>query len=142
MRKYTNNSISQYVLVAFLGMVLLFGQAFKFHMHIEHDGIPSSTTAHVIDVHATSSIHDMSHDLHHDSIENTGNHHHSAEIDISLDSLSTKIKLLNSLVLLFLVVSIFLCIPLLRATCRFYTQKIKPTSLNFLLYPPLRAPPV
>jgi len=113
-------------------------QAFKFHMHLEHDGSPASTTAHVIDVHAVSSVHDTSSSAHHDDIEN---HHHSAEVDVSLDSVSTKIKLLNSIVLLFLVASIFLFIPLLRSTCKFYIQKIKPTSPNFLLHPPLRAPP-
>jgi len=141
MRKYTINSMTQYALIAFMGIVLLFGQAFKFHMHIQHDGIPSSNTAHVIDVHAVSSVHDTSYGTHHAPIENTENHHHSAEIDVSIDSVSTKIESLNSIVLLFLVVSIFLFIPLLRSTCRFYIQKIISTSPNFLLYPPLRAPP-
>jgi len=138
MRKVSNSSVIQYALIICLGITLLFGQAFKFHMHIQHESVPSSTTAHIIGVHASSSLHGMSHNTHH---EETGNQHHAAEIDISLDSVATKIELLNSIVLLFLVASIFLCVPLLRSFSIFAKHKTKLTSPNFLLYPPLRAPP-
>jgi len=138
MRSKYNNTVIQYALIVCLGTALLFGQAFKSHMHIQHDGVTSSASTHIIDVHAVLTSHDVSYDKHHSEVDN---HPHSTEIDVSVDSVATKIKLLNSIVLLFLVASIFLCIPLLRSIRIFAKHKTKLTSPNFLLSPPLRAPP-
>lgn len=139
MRRYADNSVSQYTLIIFLGVALLFGQAFKFHMHIQHDGIPASSSGHIIDVHTAASLHDTTHDTHHqDGIQD---HHHPTEIDISSESLVKKVGLSSLSMLLFLVV-IILCASRLRCIHGWHILKTTPVSLNYLLHPPLRAPPM
>ena len=139
MRKHTNNSFTQYALIVFLGAVMIFGQAFKFHMHTQHNGMPSPTTSHIIAVHPASLLDSLSFGTYH---EDTTSHHHSTEIDISLDSVANTIDLFDLFGLVFLVSSLLLCIPLLRITTRLYIQNNILTPLNFLLSPPLRAPPL
>jgi len=139
MRILTDNSAIKYTLIVLFGAVLVFGQAFKFHMHTQHNGIPSPTSSHIIAVHPASLLDGLSYGTYH---EDTTSHHHSAEIDISLDSVANTIDLFHLFGLVFLVTGLLLCIPLLRITTKFYIEKNKFTSLNLLLTPPLRAPPL
>jgi hypothetical protein len=122
-----------------LGIALVLGQALKLHMHIQHDGIPSLTTGHVVVVHTAISHHDITYDLQHQ--EDPQAHHHLAEIDMSPDSATAKVVSFNPFMLLFLIACIFLCAPQLRYIRRWFALSTKPVSLYYLFYPPLRAPP-
>jgi len=134
-------SVSQYALIACFSIALLFGQMSKLHMHIQHDGTPSpATTKHIINVHVASSLHDITDVSHHQ--DNIHDHHHSAEIDVSSSSFVKKVELLNPLITLFFIVIMVLCAPRLHRIRRWFAQKIKLTTLDYLLHPPLRAPPV
>ncbi len=140
MAKHYNNSVSQYALIVYLGIALLLGQTFKLHMHIQHDGIPSSTNAgHIIDVHVAFSPHDTTYHTHHQ--DNVQGHYHPAEIGISSIGFVKKAGLLNSFVLLFFIISIFLCVPRLRRIHRKRYSKTERPLRYYLLQPPLRAPP-
>lgn len=139
MRKYTNNSFFRYALIACLALTLALGQASKLHMHIEHDDVLSSTMSeHKLDVHIASSLHDSTHDTHHqDGFQD----HHLTDYKVSPDSVVKKIESFTPFILLFLFVSLFLGIPQLRSTFRQHIQT-KLTSSYYLLSPPLRAPPI
>lgn len=140
MRKLYKTPVFQYALILCLAIVLLFGQTFKLHMHIQYNDAPSPTIAeHIIDVHATSLLHDTTHIAHKQG--NIEDHHHSAGIDLSSNSFSKKTELLNLFVLILLIVSLFLYVPRLRYNYKQYIVKTKLTSLYCLLHPPLRAPP-
>lgn len=137
MRRYTKHLVS-YVLIACLGTALLLGQVFKLHMHIQHDE-NSVSAGHIADVHAAFSTHDTQHNTHHqDDVQN----HHLADIKISPDGVVKKAGLFNLFVPLFLITSIFLCVPWLRCIHRQHIHKIKPIFLYYLFHPPLRAPPM
>ena len=138
MGRHNNNSVSRYVLIACLGITLLFGQVFKLHMHIQHDGAPASA-GHVVDVHAAFSLHDTTYDTHH---QDDNQNHHPADIKVSPDSVVKKTQFFNPIVLLFLIAGVILCVPRLQRIRSRYIIKTKLDSLYYLLYPPLRAPPV
>jgi hypothetical protein len=141
MGKLYNNKSSRYALIICLGVALLFVQTFKLHWHIKHDGISSSTTAgHIVDVHVASSLHDTMYDTHHQN--NAQDHHHTAEIDVSFSSFVKKTGLLNPFVLLFSIISFILCVPRLHRIRWWYALKTKLPTFDYLLHPPLRAPPV
>lgn len=139
MRKYTNNSIFQYALIACLALTLALGQSSKLHMHIEHDDVLSSTMSeHKLDVHIATSLHDSTHDTHH---QDDFQDHHLTDYKVSPDSVVKKIESFTPFILLFLFVSLFLGIPQLRIIFRQHIQT-KLTSTYYLLSPPLRAPPI
>ena len=138
MKTHTNNSVSQYALIVCMGIALLFGQAFKLHMHIQHDEVTASA-GHIVDVHAASSLYNTGYDAHHqDDIQD---HHSSADIDVSPDSFVKKISLFKLFVLFFFVTGFILYAPQLLRIHRQYHLKTKPASLYYLFHPPLRAPP-
>jgi hypothetical protein len=138
MKKRYNNTVFQAVMIACLGVALLFGQTFKVHMHIQHDENPSSA-GHSTDVHVASSQHDTIYDTQHQ--DDFQAHQHPAEIDVSSSSFVKKVEWLTPVVLLFFLISIILCAPQL---CRFHrrhnSKKERPPNY-YLLHPPLRAPP-
>lgn len=139
MRKYTNNSIFQYALIACLALTLALGQSSKLHMHLEHDDVVSSAISdHKLDVHIATSLHDSTHDNHH---QDDFQDHHLADYKVSPDSVVKKIESFTPFILLFLFVSLFLGIPQLRTIFRQHIQT-KLTSNYYLLSPPLRAPPI
>lgn len=131
MRRYINNSLIQYALVAFLAIALLFGQAFKLHMHLQHDDIPSSSTAHVIGFHSAIEEHGESH----------GNHHFDTIVDVSNDNLAKSTNLLSSLLLILLTIGLFLFIPRKTSLCSNRLYKTLSIPCYYLFQPPLRAPP-
>ena len=134
MRIHTNNPISRYALIMCLSVALLSGQVFNLHMHIQHDE-SSTSVGHSVDLHAASSLHDTTYNTHHKD------DHHSIVIEVSTDSFVKKVGLLNLFILFFFVTGIILCVPRLLFIHRPQLLKIRPASLNFLLHPPLRAPP-
>ena len=139
MRKYTNNSIFQYVLIACLALTLALGQSSKLHMHIEHDDVLSSTMSdHKLDVHIATSLHDSTHDTHH---QDDFQDHHLTDYKVSPDSVVKKIESFTPFILFFLFVTLFLGIPQLRSIFRQHIQT-KLSSTYYLLSPPLRAPPI
>ncbi len=139
MGKRYNNTVTQYVLITCLAVVLLFAQMFKLHIHIQHDEM-SEPAGHVVDVHAASSLHDTTYDAHH--LDNVPNHHFT-DIKIFLDGVVKKVGLFNIFVLLFVIASIIIMrVSRLRCIRRRYIFKTKLDSLYYLLQPPLRAPPV
>jgi DMSO reductase anchor subunit len=145
MRERINNSIFKYVLIACLALMLLVGQVFKLHMHIQHDeanGSPvvGSIVKRVVDVHAITPLHGTSYDSHHQ--DSAQSHHHFAEIGVSSDGFVKKIGLLNITVFLFLILSVALCLQQLRRIRRKYNSAIENTSSYYFIHPPLRAPPV
>jgi hypothetical protein len=136
MGKSRNNLIFKYLLVLCLSITLLLAQSNRFHMHLEHDD-PSDTSAHVVDMHTASILHDF--DLtHHDGVHED---HHTAAIDLNPDNLIKKINVLNPLSLLLLFVGLFLIMPRRACTYRQRYYKILSTLGYYLLQPPLRAPP-
>ena len=139
MKKYTNTSFFQYALIACMAIALTLSQVVKLHMHLEHDDVLSSTsTEHILDVHVASSLHDLTHNTHHnDDFQD----HHQADIKVSPDSVVKKIESFNPYILLFLFVSFFFSFPKIRSIFRKNIQS-KLTSTYYLLSPPLRAPPI
>jgi len=139
MKKYINNSFFSYALIACLALTLALGQASKLHMHIEHDDVPSSTMSeHKLNVHIATSLHDSTHDTHH---QDDFQDHHLTDIKVGPDSVVKKIESFTPFILIFLFVSLFLGIPQLRNIFRQHIQT-KLTSTYYLLSPPLRAPPI
>jgi len=134
MRKYSNNSLFQYVLVVGLAFALMLGQPSKLHMHIEHNDVFSSSISdHKLNVHIATSLHDSPYDT-----------HHQTDYKVSSDSTVSTVKKVETFapfILFFLFVSLFLAIPPLRSIFRKHIQT-KLTSTYYLLSPPLRAPPI
>jgi len=134
MRKYSNNSLFQYVLIVGLAFALMIGQPSKLHMHIEHSDVSSfSISDHRLNVHIATSLHDSPRDA-----------HHKTDYKVSSDStVSTvkKVETFTPFILFFLFVGLFLTFPLLRSIFRKHIQT-KLTSTHYLLNPPLRAPPI
>ena len=142
MRTLANNSTSQYILIFYLSVALLLGQAFKLHMHVQHDGLPSSTSAgHVVDMHVTSSPRDITYDTRNQSGIQDLRHPIDIEIKVSPDSIAKKIELLKLFVALFLIAGIILFTPRLRYILSYSRIKTRLASRYYLLYSPLRAPP-
>jgi len=125
MGKDYNNSIFKYLLVLCLGIALSLAQAGKLHMHLVHDD-HSGSSAHVVDVHPESTLHDF--DL-------TNHHHghpadHSADaVDVSPDKLLKSTNFLNSFVVILLSIGLLLCIPRRTSVSRQKFYKI--------LFPPV-----
>lgn len=117
-----------------MAAALLFTQGLKLHMHIQHDEAPASA-GHIVDVHVASSLHEITHDTHHQ------NAHHATAIDVDANSYVKKVEQFKLFVLLFLIAGITLCIPQLLCIHRRYTLKANLAPLYYLLHPPLRAPP-
>ncbi len=141
MGRRSNNSVSQYALIACLVVALLLGQVFNLHMHILHDGSPLSASAgHIADVHVAFLPHDTTYDSHHQ--DDAQDHHHPAEIDVSATSIVKKAGLLNPFVFLFFIISIILCVPQLHRIHRNYNSRTERFPGYYLLHPPLRAPPL
>lgn len=140
MRKLTNNSFFQYVLIASLAIAMIFGQLFKLHIHMEHDEVSSSSMSeHTFGMHAAYSLSDITRATHnHSDFQDN----HDSEIKVSPESVVKKIDSFNTYLFLFLFVSLFLGVPpALRTIFRQYIQT-KLTSTYYLLSPPLRAPPI
>lgn len=135
MEKRDNNTVSRYVLVICLAIVLMFAQMFMLHIHIQHDEM-SASTGFVVDVHAASSLHDTVHNTHHQG--NIQDHHFT---EISPDGVVKKVGLFKLFVLLFVIASIIMRVSRLQGVRRRYIFKTKLDSLYYLLQPPLRAPP-
>ncbi len=135
-----NNLFSQYALITCLGVLLLFAQTFKSHMHIQHDGNHSSAaTEHIIDIHVSSAAHDSEHDTH--SQLAAQDHHGAIEIDTGSSSFAKKAGLSSPLVFL-LVISYILSIPrVIRRRKEHETKTDRPPNF-YLFHPPLRAPPL
>ena len=119
------------------------GQAFKLHMHIEHDeSLSSTTTGHKLNVHVISTLHDTTHNTHHqDDFLNDHQEHYLTDITVTPDSFVKKMESFTLYMLVFLIISFLIIVPLIRSIFREPVQT-KLTSTYNLLSPPLRAPPV
>jgi len=139
MRNLPNKQISHYALILCLGIVLLFGQAFKLHMHLQHDEVPASfSTDHSFNLHVASLNHNLHLDFaHQDETQN----HHSAELSINSDGILKKISLFNPIVLFFIILSIILSVNRLHFFHKRIIFKTKLTTFFYFLHPQLRAPP-
>lgn len=126
--------MSRFAMVVSLGIVLILGQVFKLHMHIQH---AEASSEHIVVVHSAIVLHDLPYS----NPLDTADHHHVAEIDISPDSAVIKAKLLYPFLLLILFASLFLFLPKTLCFCRWYSVYAKPAVLYYLFYPPLRGPP-
>lgn len=146
MAKIYNNIIFQYALIACLGLVLLLGQTFRLHMHIQHNDNPlkasveHSSADHVVNIHVSSSLQDTIHDDHHQ--DDFLDHHNNSNIDISFSEFLKISKLFNSFVFLIFAISLFLSVPLLRQIQKKHISYAKCSVRYYLLQPPLRAPPI
>ena len=119
--------------------LMLFGQIFKLHLHLDHvhhHDSNSSIVEQIINFHPSSLNHDVN-DEHH----NADTFHHGAEIEISVDTYVSKVDLLKSFLYVFVsFIGLFL---LLKSVVVLRTNRadflIKETKQLFT--PPLRAPP-
>lgn len=135
MFKHFNNSMFRHLLILCLSLALLLAQSNRLHMHLQHNDHPSVESGHVVDVHIASLFHDI----------NLANHiddHHSTAIDISSANIVKKISLFNPLAIILLLVTLFLLSPCRALISRQRLYKILRTPVYYLLYPPLRAPPI
>lgn len=140
MKTYANTPVSRYMLIICMSAALLLAQAFKFHMHVQHDGSAAAVTSgYVLDAHAAVSFHGTEFDLHQTGDE-TG-HHHSADVNVSVDSVVKQVKIFSLLILLLSIVSILWSAPRLVCTRIERFAKTKLVPLYYLQQPPLRAPP-
>lgn len=137
MGRHHNNPTFKYTLIVCIISGLLFGQMFKLYVHLEHNGMPSSA---IIDVHIAFALQDVIYDTPHQ--EGVAGHSHFTKIDPSSSSFVKKVKLLTPFNILFFIISIVLSVSLLRRICGWYVLKTTFSSLDYLLYPPPRAPPV
>jgi len=135
MEKYRNNQVFRYLLVLCISLALVLSQSNRLHMHLEHDDHSSVASAHIVDVHASTLVHDLNLVDHHDD-------HHSAAIDVSPDNLVKKTNSLNPLVLILLLIGFFIYLPRLICLSRQKTYQILFISCSYLFHPPLRAPPI
>jgi hypothetical protein len=141
MRTWLNNPLLQYTFIVCLGLALTIGQAFKLHLHVKsHTDNAASNATQIGQLHIASTLHKKQNDS--DSHSLIHKHEHSTEIDISSDSLVKKAIVLVLAILLFLVSILLLCS---HSACRIrkyfsYVTK-RPTTLRYLVNPPLRAPP-
>jgi len=136
MDKTPNNPVFRILLILCLSLALLMAQTNRMHMHLEHDDHSSVASGHIVDVHTTSTLHDFDLTDHHDDDQ------HSAAIDVSPDNLNQKVNLLNPLVLILLFIGLFLYLPRLICLPRQRRYQTLFIPCNYLLHPPLRAPPV
>lgn len=147
MRKFSDNSVFQYALIACLSVALLLGQTVKLHMHVQHDEVSSAKAVindfsanHIVNIHVSSSLHNTALDNHHQN--DFPDHHNNADIDISSDGFLKISKVLNLFVFLLLVISFALFVPFLQRISKTqFSQIISPTKY-YLLHAPLRAPPI
>jgi len=131
MFKRSNNLVLQYLLILCLSLSLLLAQSNRrLHMHLEHDVHPS-----VESVHVASLLHDI-------DLANHQDDHHLMAIDISSANIVKKISLFNPLAIILLLVTLFLLLPCRALISRQRLYKILRTPVDYLLYPPLRAPPI
>ena len=137
MKKTTDTPFSQYALIACLSLTLLLGQAFRLHMHLQHEETPV-THKSIIDVHIASVKHNDLSDTHH---QDSSPNHHLDEIEINLAEVIKKSQWSNLLMLLF-IAGFFLRSPIFQCIRRRFTFESKLDSLYYLLHPPLRAPPL
>ena len=139
MRKRPDNLISQYVLILCLGVALLFGQMSRLHMHVQHDGDHATAVAgHIVEIHNVLSLHEI-------DTTHAGEQHdqHQVTSDISQNYLVKKASQMTHLALIGLFIGLFLYMPRLFRLNSLW-RYVSPI-LNFryyLLYPPLRAPPL
>jgi len=135
MLKSSNNSVLQYLLILCLSLALLLAQSNRLHMHLEHDDHSSIESGHVVNVHIASLLHDI-------DLANHQDDHHLMAIDISSANIVKKISLFNPLAIILLLVTLFLLLPCRALISRQRLYKILRTPVDYLLYPPLRAPPI
>lgn len=146
MRKFSDNSVFQYALIACLSVALLLGQTVKLHMHVQHDEVSSANAVindfsanHIVNIHVSSLRHTAL-DNHHQN--DFPDHHNNANIDVSSDGVLKISKVLNLFVFLLLVISFALFVPFLQRISKTqFSQIISPTKY-YLLLAPLRAPPI
>ena len=134
MEKYHNNSPLQYLLVLCLSILLMQPHTNKLHMHLEHDDHSSVATGHVVDVHVAPILHDFVLTGHHGD-------HHATVIDISPDNLISKVKSLNPLLFILLIIGFFLYIPRIFCFLRKSLYQTLFIPSLYLILPPQRAPP-
>jgi len=133
MEKFHDNPVLQYLLVLGISFALILSQTNRLHMHLQHDH--HSTVEHIVNVHTTTTLHDV------DLADDHGDHH-STIIDISPDNLVKKTNVLNPLVLILLFIGLFLYLPRLTCLPRQRLYKKLFISCYYFLHPPLRAPPL
>ena len=140
MKFQTNNLASRYAFILCLSIALLFSQTFQAHMHLQHDEHAGQELGHVVDLHIASSVHESTHDTHHQ--DDFMDHQYHAEVDVSTDSFVKKAEQLNFSMLLFLIVGLIISIPTSAIFSKHSLfKKIRPKPLYYSLSPPLRAPP-
>lgn len=140
MKIYRNSSISRYMLIMSMLVALLFAQAFKFHMHVQHDGsAPVVSSGYILDAHAAVSFHGTKFDPH--QTDDLTGHHHTADVSVSVDSVVKQVKIFSLLILLLSIVSILWSAPCLLCARIERFAKTKLVPLYYLQQPPLRAPP-
>ena len=135
MEKYHSHSILKHLLILCLGLALMFSQSNRLHIHPQHGDHLLVASAHVVNVHATTMLHDIDLADHHGG-------HHSVAIDINTDNVIKKTNLVNPLFLVVLFIGLFLYLPRLISLPRqrFYQTLFAPCY--YFLHPPLRGPPV
>jgi len=142
MGKKPNNAVFQYLLILCLSIALVLSQTNRLHMHFMHDDHSSASSVHIVDVHTVLSQHDFDHHEDHHSESHHPENHHPAAIDISPDNLIKKTNLLNPLLFILLFIGLFLYIPRLLCLSRQRLYQTRLLPCNYLLHPPLRAPPL
>ncbi len=121
-----------------LCLIMLFVQTFKVHVHVEHlNSLPDSV--HMTEVHFDSSSHKHYHGGHDQlDFEST----HPPHLDVNPTGTIVKLDLIKiSLTFVLLLLIVFL-IPWIKNSFRLYVVKETIVSRFFLLFPPLRAPPL
>jgi len=138
MRNRPVNAFFQYAFIAWLGMVLMLGQAFKLHMHVKQP--QAGASEQISQLHIASTLHHEPNQT--ESHFQNQQQGQSSEINISADGHVNKVELLVLAGLLFLVgaLLIFRLRPG-RVSNRFSFPSRRISSLLYLLTPPLRAPP-
>ena len=135
MEKYHNKPVLKYLLVMCISLMLILSQTNRLHMHVEHEDHSSAASAHVINLHTSTLLHEI------DLLDHHGDQH-SATIDINADHLVKKTNSFNPLLLFLLFIGLFLYIPRLICLPRQSAYQVLFNPCYYLLHPPLRAPPV
>jgi hypothetical protein len=119
--------------------VLLFTQFFKLHMHLGHSD-EALNQGHVVDLHlASAQPHDLQHESHHlDDIE----HHDHDVVDIEPSVLLLKNSVVKQFVAILLLVIVVFNFSIVIQRVRRPSYKQNSKTFDYLISPPLRAPPL
>ncbi len=105
-------------------------------MHVQDESASATHSGHSIALHPAYSQQDTMYDAQYQNGSDR-----PAEIEVSSGSLVKKVESFNSFILLFTFICISLYILFLSLFRKKWIFRIERPSLNYLLYPPLRAPP-